>query len=572
MTAISIPMTADTFDVGPFTYEVISYENSECRLIGTNTEISGEVIIPDNVRFTFQRPDEVGDEIYDMAVTEIGDHALSGKNEVVKFVFGNSITLIGEGSFQDNNALEEVVMNNSLVNIGKWAFIGCTILHSIDIPDSVTEIGEGAFGSNYWLESVKMGNNITTIPSFCFNACSNLIEFTCPDNLKGIESFAFQNCSLLQNFNFNDDLEYIGEYAFGYCENLLEVNLPAKIKSIEPWTFSHCRALETIKLGEQITSIGEYAFGWCSSLTDINIPASVKTIEKGGFQACTNLTTVTGCEGLESIGENSFSGDDWNNISLQFISLSDNLKNIGAYAFTGNSQMTEFTVPKNVTDIGTGAFENMYALTFIELNEAIERIPDEMCANSPVKNIVIPESIKTIGDRAFQWCGLENVTFGKNLESIGSYSFQSCQFTDVSIPDATTVIEDGAFADCYNLKAITLGAGISKIKPYVFSNLSLEMLECRAVTPPTVFSETFTDWQYENTTLKVPDESLDAYGNKAYWKKFLNRIGNAVEGIGINSTTQDVRYDLNGRRVDDSYKGISIIRKNDGTTEKSITR
>ena len=50
----------------------------------------------------------------------------------------------------------------------------------------------------------------------------------------------------------------------------------------------------------------------------------------------------------------------------------------------------------------------------------------------------------------------------------------------------------------------------------------------------------------------------------------MNRIGAAVETIDGNLTSPAIRYDLNGRVVNDAYKGISIIRNSDGTTKKHI--
>ena len=234
--------------------------------------------------------------------------------------------------------------------------------------------------------------------------------------------------------------------------------------------------------------------------------------------------------------------------------------------------MEELILPESVVEVGSGAFYKMTELKTLHLSSALTVIPENMCFGcSQLSDILIPESIKTIGDAAFQYCeNLSDITIGNNVESIGSYSFSGTAIESIVVPDATSVIEDLAFADCYRLKTVTLGSGMSKIKPNAFAGDELETLECRAITPPTVFSETFTDWQFENTTLIVPDESLDAYGSKAYWKKFMNRIGAAVETIDGSLTSLAMRYDLNGRVVNDAHKGITIIRNSDGTTKKLI--
>jgi hypothetical protein len=62
--------------------------------------------------------------------------------------------------------------------IGGGAFVECTSLTSVDIPNNVTSIGENAFGSCYYITNVNIGSGVTNIGNMAFDECSELISVT----------------------------------------------------------------------------------------------------------------------------------------------------------------------------------------------------------------------------------------------------------------------------------------------------------------------------------------------------------------------------------------------------------
>lgn len=598
----SLSAYADEFEVGEFRYEVLSYENPACRLIGSTTILTGEVVIPDEVPLIVPHSDGIADDVYSMHVTEIGDDALA-YSEIVKLTLGKNVIRIGKYSF-NSGILEEVNLNEKLQYIGPYAFINQSRLHNITIPDNVTEIGELAFANDIWLETAILGNSLVkigegafrsaehlqtvtfpnsleTIGQDAFANCVNLIDITFGTGLKNIGERAFEQATLLQSVTFNEELESIGAAAFADCCNLLEISIPEKVKVIEDETFRGCHVLENVEIGTNVESIGARAFWYCDNLSEINIPASVTTIGDEAFYETYSLTTVTGCAGLVSIGAKAFCGTDGMfgiRHPLTSISLSDSehLEYIGEGAFSLNNRMTELHLPDGVKEIGPYAFSSMEVLTDISIGNSLENIPEGMCSACWIlsEEFVVPESVKTIGPSAFSYCGeMKSISIGSHVESIGSGAFFQCgALTTVSIPDATMVLEDGVFAECENLKNVTIGTGMSRIKPNAFGGVELETLECRAVVPPTIFNETFSGWQYENTTLIVPDESLEAYGKKVYWRNFLKRESASIDNVFDTDKMEDQRYDINGRKVDESYKGVVIVRYSDGSICKQLSR
>lgn len=89
----------------------------------------------------------------------------------------------------------------------------------------------------------------------------------------------------------------------------------------------------------------------------------------------------------------------------------------------------------------------------------------------PVKSIKIPETVTTIGTRAFYYCGsLTTVTFEENsqLTSIGDDAFAASGITDITLPESVTSIGDSAFNSC-QIKSITFPDGITEIGDSAFA-------------------------------------------------------------------------------------------------------
>ena len=61
----------------------------------------------------------------------------------------------------------------------------------------------------------------------------------------------------------------------------------------------------------------------------------------------------------------------------------------------------------------------------IVLREGITRIEDRQFYNRrQITQVIFPETLETIGDEAFKFCGLKNLVLPKNLKHIGKYAFQ----------------------------------------------------------------------------------------------------------------------------------------------------
>ncbi len=93
------------------------------------------------------------------------------------------------------------------------------------------------------------------------------------------------------------------------------------------------------------------------------------------------------------------------------------------------------------------------------------------------------------------------------------------------IGNGVAKIEERAFANCKNLKSVTIGKGVTSIGEKAFYNCTnLSSVYCKAKNPPKggdyMFSrESYYSWSSESLdcSIYVPTASVDAYKSASYW-------------------------------------------------------
>ena len=453
-------------------------------------------------------------------VTSIGNHAFYRCKGLTSITIPNSVTSIGSGAFEHCTGLTSITIPNSVTSIGEHAFSSCSGLTNVTIGNSVTSIGRWAFQYCSGLTSVTIGNSVTSIGDNAFYGCKGLktvVNFSSLTLNIGLQDYGYvtyyadkvinaPNGGIVGDFVFStvDGKHTLSEYSGNASEIILPDNYKGEKYAIGNNVFKNKSSITSITIPNSVTSIGDNAFYGCKGLTSITIPNSVTSIGDEAFESCPRLTSITIPNSVKSIGNDAFyycSGlkevhiNDiaaWcsidfegssanplyyaqnlylNNELITELVIPNGVTSIGNYAFYRCKGLTSITIPNSVTSIGEYAFYVCDGLKEVHINDIAAWCSIDFegsnanplyyahnlyLNNELITELVIPNSVTSIGEHAFYYCtGLTNVTIGNSVTSIGRWAFQYCSgLTSVTIPNSVTSIGNDAFRDCSNLKTV----------------------------------------------------------------------------------------------------------------------
>ena len=519
--------------------------------------------------------------------TIIGAFYIALSNKTLKKISNNVFDIempaivIGEGKTiitiedvkqaeKEYGELTNVVIAGSVTGIGKSAFSFCRGLTSLIIPDSVTSIGSYAFCGCSGLTSLTIPDSVTSIGSSAFSFCSGLTSIVVDGRNKKYDSRENSNAIIETDTNtlivgfkktiIPDSVTSIGDTAFCGCSGLTSLTIPDSVTSIGDTAFSCCSGLTSLIIPDSVTSIGSDAFSRCSGLTSLIIPGSVTEIGSNAFCGCSGMTSLIIPDSVTSIGSYAF----WGCSGLTSLTIPDSVTSIGTYAFRDCSGLTSLIIPDSVTSIGSDAFCDCSGLISIVVdgrnkkydsrdncNAIIEKSTNSLLVGC--KNTIIPDSVTTIGDRAFYGCsGLTSVTIPNSVTTIGDNAFSFCRgLTSVTIPNSVTMIGDNAFYFCSGLTSVTIPNSVTYIGDYAFYG-------CTGLTSITIPNSVTTigDWAFSFcsglTSVTIPN-SVTTIGDGA----FLGCSGltsvtipNSVTKIGDNAFEGLLEPDLHSKLVE----------------------
>lgn len=518
------------------------------------------------------------------SVNSIEYAAFAGCSNLTSIEIPNGVTNLGQYAFSSCSNLTNITLPNTITKIDTATFNGCSSLTSIEIPNSVKSIAYCAFFDCYNLRKCVIPEGVTTIGDMVF--CSSgstihMVSLTLPSTIISIGDYLFCEdddnwpdiyvpCGEMERFqqmlNNNDKVQYaplsiyrititesergyttVSNYGRNYtvCDDIdVQINAtPYKGYKFVSWTdgntdnpryirltqdttmeavydyqltgkcgkdnaltwtynpetkalaitgegeltddnYPYGRFMDSLTIGEGITRIGGgdlYAFGSCANLKSITIPSSLTSIDGEEFGSCPNLSSV-------------------------------HISNLGAWC------TIQFVAPSS----------NPLTAKLSRLSNDVVVGADLYLNGELVTELVIPDSITTIGDFSFLYCN---------------------SLTSVKIPDSVTQIGRSAFLGCQNMRSVIIGNNVTDINNLAFVYCSgLKSITCKAATPPvftiveSMYSADLHPFEGDDTThcaLFVPAESVEAYKAADGWRAFKHIYPLQAEEVTVNEPTAE---------------------------------
>ena len=188
------------------------------------------------------------------AVTSIGNKAFYECIALKTINIPYGVVEIGRYAFYDCSALERLAIPATVTKIGDQAFLACGCnLQSLTVDEeNPVYRSQGNCLIEKATQTVILGCNdsviprgILTIGDSAFLSCSKMTAITLPDSLTTIEERAFRNAFKLTSITIPSEVKEIKASAFSSCRELTAVTLPKGIESIGSFAFD-CYKLKDI--------------------------------------------------------------------------------------------------------------------------------------------------------------------------------------------------------------------------------------------------------------------------------------------------------------------------------------
>ena len=414
--------------------------------------------------------------------TKLFQHTMTFLQKISCFVctFATTISVFATSVESRPGELASLLSDHSITSLKvtgemdardfKFIADNLSLLSELDLSEvsicAYTNVETPVFGTDVYYSEA-------TIPGTAFFGMP-LTKVTLPNHLQAVGYAAFAGCTALSEITFPAALDSIGAFAFNGTA-LTSITIPASITVVEEGAFAHCGKLTSV--GISSATIGKEAFLADTALTTLSLGAEVKTIGDGAFNSCTALTSIN---------------------------------------FTGHS----------ITSVGEAAFANT-ALAVLDLSaqSSLSTISDWVCANAPLSEAKLPESVTTIGNGAFFYATeLQSAELPRHITSIPAYTFTGAKalLTDTIIPAEVKEVGEYAFYNAASLSRFVIPQNVQHIATKAMAGtIGLQMMEVNTPIVPTLGDSVWAGVNQPEVKVDVTHTALvPNFIQAEQWNKF----------------------------------------------------
>ena len=525
----------------------------------------------------YQYKGTIGDKEYSVPenVTCIAAKALANQ-KIQSIKLNKGLRYIGTGTFDNCANLLSLTVPSSVEYIGSST--GCSSLSSLTLKEGDKNLELGAFSDNK-IKKIYMGRNVSSQLDWM----PELENLTIGKYVKSIGS-DFSSSEKLTNLELEDAddvLDFgnnpmVGRVTSLYMGRNVRVNYGMIANSAE-YEANSFKNLTDITIGDRIESICKFLCFKNQVMRELIIPGTVKNIEPYAFCGLPYLKKLILSEGIEKIEDHAFGFGDfgvWYNnrkVDMDELIIPSSVKSIGENAFVGIG-CKHLVLPDNVL-IGLDAF---YAID--------------------TDSLVLPRIFygSTFNSGWFTYLDLHNCT---NQFLKEGYLWNCWRLREIILPAHLETMDYATFRECSSLESVVClsndileitGEKIYNGKIFVLpgSQLPEEDVTCMYTVNKLNYEQSadgkvlfdgINNMSYDITPIFYQNGEEVELKEAGVYDLSMKISGTTYDGIyptglkvtvtsstGINNVTMDSNasncpiYNMNGQRVDGSYKGVVI--------------
>ncbi|MDO4726363.1 MAG: leucine-rich repeat protein [Porphyromonadaceae bacterium] len=469
---------------------------------------------------------------------------------------GTTYTVVGVGddAFKENE-ITSVKLPDTITSIGNDAFWDCEYLTSINIPTKVANIAPNAFVNTFSMVSFNVDKN-----NFYYSSNRGVLF-----NKSQMELIRYPSNKSDSSYIIPSSVTKIADNAFIRCYRLKSIHIPSSVTYIGSWDLTDYDELTTVTCASNTPSQAGW-FGSINNICVLRVPlncveAYYKAEDWKIFKRITDRSILSEYFKHEGINYHVIDNKE-KKLEVQYnykctmkeVNIPDTInlngeaytvEKIGQRAFFNNKEIERITLPNTIKTIGYKAFGSTNCI-ISSIPSSVEVIESKAFYRINEKNqFTIPQNIKSIHPKAFLFSKLKGFTeqtgtyfqvlssvLINNKESQALCYPSTKNLEKLQLPTKVTNLGRHAFYCVDNLTTIVIPSTVNSIEFSFWGADKLQQLVMLSKQPPQFIGSRHLK---KRCPIIVPKGCVNVYKTHPHWSRFTN-----IKEINVNLPTSNM--------------------------------